>query len=312
VTRLQGRAVTVARRIKEESRKDRVVLLSGGVAFFSMLALVPTLVAAMSIWGIFADPADAEHLIGDLAAALPDSVEHLLLQQLRDISRRSTAGLSVTAFLTILLALWSASSAMKQLLEAVNAAYTREERRSFVELRGMALLLTLAAVVFMVLTIAVIAVLPTAIEATGLGDAPRAALEWIAWPLIAVGMMIGLGVVYHYAPDEPHRHGRWLSWGALTATFVWLAASALFSVYTSNFGNFDRTYGALGGVVVLMLWLLITALVVVLGAELNSALEEQPSGASAPAIDRGRTGARPGHRGEQCPGRRHPGPPCRG
>src|SRR4051812_18931536 len=146
----------VLKRVKAESVADNASLLAGGVAFFALLAIVPLLVAALSIWGLFASPADATRLIGDLVAGLPRSAQNLVSQQLRNISRRSNAGLSITAIISLVIALWSASSGAKHLIEAVNTAYDEEEGRGFVKVRGLALLFTLGAVVFLLVTVVLI------------------------------------------------------------------------------------------------------------------------------------------------------------
>ena len=267
--------IEVLKRTKKEAVSDNVSLLAGGVAFFALLAIVPLLVAALSIWGLFASPADATKLIGDLASGLPRSAQNLVTQQLRNISHRSNAGLSVTAIISLAVALWSASSGAKHLIEAVNTAYDEEEERGFIKVRGLALLFTLGAVAFLLVTVGLIAVLPSALADAGVPDALRILLEVVRWPVLAVLMVAGLAVVYRVAPDRRDPKWQWVSWGAVAATALWLIASALFAVYASNLGSYDQTYGSLGGVIVIMLWLYITALVAVLGAELNAELEAQ-------------------------------------
>src|SRR5215207_6726575 len=265
----------VAKRVKDEAKADNASLLAGGVAFFALLALVPLLVAVLAIWGIFASPADATRLIRDLASGLPNSAQRLVSDQLRSISTRSNGGLGITAIISIVIALWSASSGTKHLIEAVNTAYDEEEGRGFVRVRGLALLLTLGAIVFLVVAIGFIAVVPSALDDAGIPDAVRTAVEIAIWPALGVMMVLGLAVLYRVAPDRDDPKWRWVSWGAVVATVLWLVGSAGFAVYASNFGSYDETYGSLGGVVVLMLWLYLTALVVVLGAEINAALETQ-------------------------------------
>jgi membrane protein len=173
------------------------------------------------------------------------------------------------------IALWSASSGTKHLIEAVNTAYDEEEGRGFVRVRGLALLLTLGAIVFLLLAIGLIAVVPSALDDAGVPDAVRLVVEIAIWPVLGVAMILGLAVLYRVAPDRDDPKWRWASWGAVIATALWLVGSVAFAVYASNFGSYDETYGSLGGVVVLMLWLYLTALVVVLGAEINAALETQ-------------------------------------
>ena len=267
--------IEVLKRTKKEGVADNASLLAGGVAFFALLAIVPLLVAALSIWGLFASPADATRLIGDLVSGLPQSAQNLVSRQLRNISNRSNAGLSVTAIISLAVALWSASSGAKHLIEAVNTAYDEEEGRGFIKVRGLALLFTLGAVAFLLVAIGLIAVLPSALSDAGVPDPLRIVLEVARWPLLAVLMVAGLAIVYRVAPDRRDPKWQWVSWGAVAATALWLIASALFAVYASSLGSYDQTYGSLGGVIVIMLWLYITALAAILGAELNAELEAQ-------------------------------------
>ena len=286
----------VLKRVKTESVADNASLLAGGVAFFALLAIVPLLVAALSIWGLFASPTDATRLIRDIATGLPHSAQRLIMQQLRSITRRSNGGLSITAAISLLIALWSASSGTKHLIEAVNAAYDEDEERGFVRVRALALVLTIGAIVFAFVAIALIAVVPTAIADAGVPRGARIVIDIAIWVLLAFMMMGALAVIYRVGPDRRDPAWRWVSWGAVIATVAWLIGSALFALYASNVGNYDQTYGSLGGVVVLMLWLFLTALVVILGAELNAELEAQTArdttvGPERPRGDRDATAA---------------------
>jgi membrane protein len=265
----------VAKRVKDEAKADNISLLAGGVAFFAVLAVVPLLVAVLAIWGIFASPSDATRLIGDIASGLPNSAQRLVTQQLRSIANRSNSGLGLTAIVSLVIACWSASSGTKHLIEAINVAYDEEEGRGFVKVRALALALTLGAILFLLVAIGLIAVVPSALSDAGVPDAVRVAIEIAIWPVLAAMMVFGLAVLYRLAPDRNDPRWRWASWGAVIATALWLVGSAAFALYASNFGSYDETYGSLGGVVVLLLWLYITALVVVLGAEINAALETQ-------------------------------------
>jgi membrane protein len=265
----------VLKRTKREAVTDNVSLMSGGVAFFALLAMVPLLVAALSIWGLFADPHDATRLIRDLVSGLPRSAQNLVSQQLRNVAQRSNAGLSITAIVSLVIALWSASSGVKHLIEAVNTAYDEEEERGFVKMRALALMFTIGAIVFGFMAVTLIAVVPSALADVGLPREVRIVLDILVWPVLAVMMVVALAVLYRLAPDRRDPEWQWVSWGAVIATLAWLVVSAGFAIYASNLGSYDRTYGSLGGVIVLMLWLYLTALVVILGAELNSTLEMQ-------------------------------------
>jgi membrane protein len=265
----------VLSRVKVEAKQDNVVLLSAGVAFFALLALVPALIAAVSVYGLVADPEQVTRQIRDVASGLPSEARGLLVDQMESVVSNSSASLSMAALGGVLIALWSASSGVKHLMEALNAAYDEDETRGFVKLRATALLLTVGAVVFVVVTIGLITALPRLLEETALGDAARTAIELARWPLLLVGFAVGCSILYRVAPDRDDAKWRWVSWGAGLATVLWIVGTLAFSFYTSNFGSYNETYGSLAGIIVLMLWLLLTAASVVLGAELNAELERQ-------------------------------------
>ncbi|HEX6425090.1 MAG TPA: YihY/virulence factor BrkB family protein [Acidimicrobiales bacterium] len=262
-------------RVKGQIKSDNVVLLAAGVAFFALLSLVPALVALVSIYGLVADPADIERNIEDSLAAAPEEVRDLVSSQLSSIVDSSSSGLGVGVVVGLVLALWSASSGVKHLIAAVNRAYDEEETRGFLKLRGLALALTLAAIIAMAVAVAGLVVAPAALDDSGGEGAVRMALLVVRWPLFALLALAALAVVYRYAPDRDAPRWSWVSAGAVIATVLWVVASVGFSIYTSNFGSYNETYGALGAVVVVMLWLLITAFVVIAGAEVNAELERQ-------------------------------------
>jgi membrane protein len=264
----------VAFRVKEESKVDQVVLLAAGVAFFGMLALVPALAALLTIYGLAADPAQISEQIVDALAATPAEVRDLIAQQVQDISE-APPGAVVAVVGGLLLALWSASTGMKSLIVAINRAYDEEETRGFVRLRGLSLMLTLGAILFFAIAFPVIAVLPSLIAASSLGTTGRVLVGIFRFVVLFGGLLAGLAVLYRYAPDRADPKWSWASPGAIAAGVVWVLGSLLFSFYTANFGTYNETYGALGAVVILMLWLLLTVLVVILGAELNCELERQ-------------------------------------
>lgn len=262
-------------RAKNEAKRDNMSLLAAGVAFYAMLSLVPAMIATVSIYGLIADPADIERQVRDLTKALPEEARALIAQQLGDVVRSSSSGLSFAAITGVVVALWSASSGMKHLVAAVNVAYDEPPRRSFVRDRGLALALALGAIVFAVVALGLVAVMPAVLSDIGLGGATRTTMNVLRWPLLFVAMIVGLAVLYRFAPNRADSQWRWVSWGAIAATAGWVVASILFSVYTANFGHYNETYGSLGAVVLLLLWLFLTALFVVLGAELNAEMEHQ-------------------------------------
>ena len=282
----------VAVRVKEQIKGDNVPLLAAGVAFFALLALVPTLVALVSVYGLVADPADIQRNIDDVLRAAPTEVRELVSSQLESIVESEPSGLRVGAIVGLLVALWSASSGVKHLIGAINVAYDEDEGRGFLKLRGLALAMTLGGILLLAVAVAVLVVLPRALDDSGSTGVARTTLLIIRWPIFALIALVALAVIYRWAPDRDRPKWRWTSAGAVFATVVWVIASIAFSIYTANFGNYNETYGALGAIVVVMLWLFITAYVVIAGAELNAELERQTvvdstAGPSQPLGERG-------------------------
>ena len=262
-------------RTRHEVKDDRVPLLAAGVAFFGLLAMVPALVAVVSLYGLVADPDQVVEQAGSWLGAAPQEVRELVTSQLQSITTSAGGKAGLALVLGVVVALWSASSGMSHLIEAIDTAYDEDETRGFVARRGLALLFTLGAIVFVLFAIGVIAVLPGLVDRAGLGSAGRILLGIVRWVALLVGMLAALALLYRYAPDRDEPKWSWTSPGALVATLVWLAGSALFAVYTGNFGKYNETYGSLGAVVVVMLWLWLTAMCVIVGAELNAELERQ-------------------------------------
>lgn len=265
----------VLQRVVEELRRDHVSLLAAGVAFKALLALFPALIAAVSLWGLLADPETITEQIAGLVSALPEDVGGIIEQQLTKVADAGTGALSWTLALSILLALWTASAGMAGLVEGCNAAYDEIDGRSFVHKRGLALAFTVGGLVFLLLALALIAVLPAVLATLGLGPGAELAVRIGQWPILALLAIGVMALIYRYAPDRAEPRFRWVTGGAVLATVVWLLASAVFTVYVEVAGRFTETYGALAGVIVLMLWLYLTAFSILFGAEFNAETERQ-------------------------------------
>ena len=262
-------------RVMRQVKSDNVPLLAAGVAFFALLALVPSLVALVSVYGLVAEPADIQRNIEDALAAAPAEVRDLVSSQLSSIVESEPSGLRLGVAVGLVLALWSASSGVKHLIGAINVAYDQDEGRGFVKLRGLALALTVGAIVLAAVALGALVVLPATLDGGGAEGAGRTALLIVRWPLFALIGLAALALLYRWAPDRERARWRWVSPGAIFAVIGWVIASVAFSIYTSNFGSYNETYGALGAIVVVMLWLFISAYVVIVGAELNAELERQ-------------------------------------
>lgn len=267
----------VAVRVKGGVKRDDVSLLAAGVAFYSLLALVPTMVALVSLYGLVADPAEIESHVDNLFSAAPDEVQSLVESQLSSIVASSPSGLQLGALIGLAAALWTASNGVKNLMTAVTRAYHQEETRGFLRLRLTSLLLTFGLLLLGAAALGGLVIGPQLISDVGGARVARDVLMVVRWPLAAVVIVAALALIYRYAPNRADPRWKWVSPGAVVATVVWLIASVGFSLYTSNFGSYNETYGALGAVVVIMLWLYIGAYVIIAGAELNGELERQTS-----------------------------------
>jgi membrane protein len=265
--------VQIAKRGWAEAKVDNVPLLAAGMAYYTFLAIFPALIAAVLLYGLFADPATISQQINGLGTALPAPVKDLITQQLTMASGSGKAGLG--AVIAILLALFSASGGMGNLMTAINTAYDEEETRGFIKKRAVALALTLGAIVFLLLVVALVAVLPAVLGFLGTSTLVTILIQVVRWVLIVVVITSALAVLYRVAPDRDAPKMRWVSVGAGIATLLWIIASIGFSLYVSNFSSYAKTYGALAGIVILLLWLFITSYAILLGAEINAESEQQ-------------------------------------
>jgi membrane protein len=264
------RAKSVASRLRPRIREHNLTLVAAGVAFYAFLALVPALVAFISIYGLVANPKSVTQQVKNVASALPKEVQNFLVYQLTSIINANRAGVSITLIIAIAVAVWSASGGMVALVTGVHVALERDQPKSFVKNRGKALLLTFGAIVFLGILIFVIAALPPVLSNVGLGSGGRIALGVLRWPILAAVMVVGLGLLYRFSVKDGPRG--WLGVvtpGAVVAMVGWLIVSALFAVYTANFSSYSKTYGALASIVVLLLWLWLSCLLVLLGAEVD-------------------------------------------
>ena len=258
-----------------EVSEQNLFLIAGGVTYAILLALFPGLASLVSLYGLVLDASQIEKQVSALSGILPAQTQQLLTDQLHQLVESSSGTLGIGAGVGIVLALWSASRGMSGLITALNIAYEEKERRGFFKLNMIALGLTLGLMVGGVVVIALVAVLPAAVQFLDLGAATKWLLLVVEWPLLIVLVMLGLAVLYRYAPNRDEPQWRWVSPGAIGATILWVVASIGFTVYVANFNSYDKTYGSLGGVIILLTWLYLSALAVLFGAVINAQSEKQ-------------------------------------
>lgn len=272
-------------RVFRNLKVDNLPIVAAGVAFYAFLAFVPALAAVIAIYAFVADPGQAQEHVRMLSTVLPTEAVTLLEEQIGRMAS-DDQGSGWGAILAIVVALWGSARGVKGLMKGLNVAYHEREDRNILVLNALALLLTLGAIVMSIVLFALVAVLPGVLEFVGLGGFAALLVQVARWGLLVVLFLGLLAAVYRFGPSRESAKWRWLSPGAVFSTILWLIASVGFSIYVRSFGNFDATYGALGAVVVFMLWLFLSAFVVLLGAEVNSELERQTKNDSTTEPDR--------------------------
>jgi membrane protein len=264
----------ILRRTATEISNDRVLTEAAGITFYSLLALFPGLGAMIAIYGLFADPAAIQRHLDLAAGFVPGGGMEIIGEQVTRISEKSGGALGFGALAGLATSLWSANAAMKALVDALNVVYEEEETRGFLRRLLVTMAFTLGAILFVLLAIAAVVLLPALLGVVGLGGMEEV-LSLARWPLLLAGIGLFLALVYRYGPDRAEAKWRWVSWGSAVASLAWVAGSALFSWYVSNFGNYNETYGSLGAVIGFMTWIWLSATVVLAGAELDAEMEHQ-------------------------------------
>jgi membrane protein len=281
-------------RVYNEFTADRITLIAAGATFYLLLALFPALAAFVSFYGFVADPVTIADHIAFLGSVLPSGGVELIQSQLLSLARQNNAALSFGFIFGLAFALWSANNGIKTLFEALNVAYDETEKRSFVALNLLSLLFTLAAIVIGILFIVAVGVVPAVLAFVGMSGSEEILISLLRWPILFVVAAAGISILYRYGPSREPAKWRWITWGSVFATALWLVASVLFSWYLANFADYNATYGSLGAVIGFMMWTWISVVILLLGAELDSEMEHQTArdsttGAELPMGMRGAT-----------------------
>jgi membrane protein len=262
-------------RTRRQMGKDNLSALAAGAAFQALLTIFPTLTAVVSLYGLVADPNMVERQITAMQGVLPPEAVKLIAAWLQALVQGPATRFGIGLIVSVLLAFWSMWSATGVLMTAVNICYGEEEKRGFVSFNLHALALGGGLALFGTAALALVAVLPAALAILPLSAAWGDVLALIRWPILAGIVILALAIVYRYAPDRAEPKWQWISWGSVAATALWILGSIGFTTYVSKVGSYDKTYGSLGGVIVLLLWFYLTAYVILAGAVLNAEIERQ-------------------------------------
>jgi membrane protein len=267
-----------ARVLYGDVSEHRVTAIAAGVTYFALLAMFPFIAAIVAIYGLFGDTAALGAHLDQLSYFFPGGAIDVIGDQLKRAASGGKATLSFAFLISVALSLWSANAGMKALFDALNIVYAAKETRGFITLNAVSLTFTIGAVVFLLLAIGGLVVLPTAMKYIGL----ESATEWIVivvrWPLLLMGVILGLALIYRFGPNRENAQWHWITVGSATTSLTWIVFSMLFSYYAANFGSYDKTYGSLGAMVGFMTWMWLSAMVVLAGAEIDAVLERLDRG----------------------------------
>jgi membrane protein len=265
------------KRVVAGFRDDNVTDWAAALTYYAVLSIFPAFIALISILGLVVDPATITRVITDIVSQLgPESAVSTFTGPIQDIANNQSTAL-LGLIIGVAVALWTASNYVGAFMRASNSIYAREEGRPFWKLRPIQLFITLVLVLVAALVVLALIVSGPVAEAigsaVGLGDTAVMVWDIAKWPVLLVMVMLMLAILYWSAPNAKPAGFRWVSPGSVVAVILWIAASAGFAIYVANFSSYDKTYGTLGGVVVFLLWMWITNMAILLGAQLNAETE---------------------------------------
>jgi len=272
-------------RTYEEFNKDRVMSVAAGVTYYALLALFPAIAALVSVYGLFADPGTIQDHLNTLSGILPGGALDIIGEQVTRIASQGSGTLGFGFIFGLALSLWSANAGMKAIFDALNIVYGEDEKRSFIKLNLLSLFFTLSAIAFILIALAGIIVLPIVLNFIGLGSGTEWLVSLARWPILLIGVVLGLSLIYRFGPSRDKAEWRWVTPGGIVAAVLWIAVSMLFSWYVANFGSYNETYGSLGAVIGFMTWIWLSTIVVLLGAEINAEMEHQTAKDTTEGID---------------------------
>jgi membrane protein len=262
-------------RTYQQIGEDRLLAVAAGVVFYGLLALFPAVTAFVSFYGLFAKASTINDHLSVAAGLMPAGAFGIVQDQIGRVVSKGDVKLGLAFASGVGLALWSANAGMKAIIDALNVVNEETESRGFIKLNLVSLAFTTGAIAAMLVAVGCIVVFPLVMSSIGLGSLTELVLRIARWPVLIVIVILGLAVLYRYGPSRREARWRWLSVGSVVAALTWMAGSALLSWYLANFANYDATYGSLGAAIGTMIWMWMSSIVVLFGAQLNSEIEHQ-------------------------------------
>jgi membrane protein len=249
--------------------EDNISIMAAGIAYYGMLSIFPGMSTLVLTYGLIADPLTIEHHIYALSGVLPSEALKLLSDQLNVLVSAPPEKLGIGLVVSVMIALWSSTSGTSAMMNALTIAYKGKEERGLLHFYGLSIALTVSGVIFLLVALVLIAGVPAVAAHLPLSEFWQELLPLARFPAFAIFALLGLGTLYRLAPDRKRPAWDFFRPGTMAASLLWLAGSAAFSFYASYFGSYDRTYGSVGAVALLLVWLYVTAYIVLVGAELN-------------------------------------------
>jgi membrane protein len=256
-------------RVGQAIQRDNISIMAAGIAYYAMLSIFPGMSALVLTYGLVADPLTIESHIAALADVLPTEALKLLSDQLNTLVSAPSESLGIGLIVSVLFALWSSASGTSAMMNALTIAYAGKEKRGLLHFYALSIALTIGGVVFLLLSLVLIAGVPAAVANVPLPASAAQLVSLLRFPMLAILAVVGIGTLYRLAPSRPSPGWDFFRAGTIAASLLWLAGSAGFSFYASHFGSYDRTYGSVGAVAILLVWLYVSAYIVLAGAELN-------------------------------------------
>lgn len=265
----------IAKRIYVSANENNISLLAAGVAFYAMLATFPALGAVVTVYALFSDPVAMQHHIQSMAGLLPPDVLSIFSEQLTSVLEQEQQSLGLGLVVSLVFAIWSAHRGVNALVYAIGVVYKQRESRSFIHFNLLTYALTAGAVILMVSALFLTIITPTVINELPLGPVATTGSQVSGKLIMLVMTMVSFALLYRYGPARRPATWRWLSPGAILSTVLWLVGSFAFTIYVASFSTYNETYGALGAIIILLMWFFLTGFSIILGAVLNAELEHQ-------------------------------------
>lgn len=264
----------ILKNVKDQIGKNNVIIISAGIGFFGFLAIFPGIMAFVSILGLTIDPQLIDEQLNPIRSMVPEEVFSMIEKRVENFVNITGNTLGWGTAFGILFGIWSANQGTKSLFTGVDIAYSSKNKRGLIKQNALTLLFTFGAIILLILSVVLIVAFPTFVDNMGLPTKMENIISWSRWVIMGFLSVFCISMVYIFAPVRPRQRVNWVLTGALVASFLWLLTSWAFSYLISNFANYGEIYGSLSAVVVLMLWLYLTSLIILLGAELNSEIEK--------------------------------------